>query len=197
MFRWPNTPRSAWVARRAGLWRRAQRRHACRRALCPRPGRPVLHPRRRQQPAGQRRRFSRRRHPHRRRPWSSLCSKNPTDAPASKPTPASTGTAVVRPAVEQNCAGIECLAGIPGNVGGTPVQNVGAYGQEVSDTIVQRPRASISTAENGRPAFRRRLRLHAIAAASSTAHARRPLRHHACRLLAEPRRARPTSPIAT
>lgn len=32
--------------------------------------------------------------------------------------------------------GIECLAGIPGTVGGTPVQNVGAYGQEVSDTIV-------------------------------------------------------------
>ena len=38
-------------------------------------------------------------------------------------------------AVSQNCAGIECLAGIPGTVGGTPVQNVGAYGQEVSETI--------------------------------------------------------------
>ncbi len=35
-----------------------------------------------------------------------------------------------------NCAGIECLSGIPGTVGGTPVQNVGAYGQEVADTIV-------------------------------------------------------------
>ena len=33
-------------------------------------------------------------------------------------------------------AGLECLAGIPGSVGGTPVQNVGAYGQEVSQTIV-------------------------------------------------------------
>ena len=43
---------------------------------------------------------------------------------------------VVRLAVERNCAGIECLAGIPGSVGGTPVQNVGAYGQEVSRTIV-------------------------------------------------------------
>jgi UDP-N-acetylmuramate dehydrogenase len=42
---------------------------------------------------------------------------------------------VVRLAVENNCAGIECLAGIPGSVGGTPVQNVGAYGQEVSRTI--------------------------------------------------------------
>jgi len=38
-------------------------------------------------------------------------------------------------AVERNCAGIECLSGIPGTVGGTPVQNVGAYGQEVSQTI--------------------------------------------------------------
>jgi UDP-N-acetylmuramate dehydrogenase len=38
--------------------------------------------------------------------------------------------------VEQNLAGLECLTGIPGFVGGTPVQNVGAYGQEVSETIV-------------------------------------------------------------
>jgi UDP-N-acetylmuramate dehydrogenase len=38
--------------------------------------------------------------------------------------------------VGQRMAGIECLAGIPGSVGGTPVQNVGAYGQEVAETIV-------------------------------------------------------------
>lgn len=38
-------------------------------------------------------------------------------------------------AVENNLAGIECLSGIPGSVGGTPVQNVGAYGQEVSSVI--------------------------------------------------------------
>jgi UDP-N-acetylmuramate dehydrogenase len=38
--------------------------------------------------------------------------------------------------VAKQCAGIECLAGIPGTTGGTPVQNVGAYGQEVSQTIV-------------------------------------------------------------
>lgn len=38
-------------------------------------------------------------------------------------------------AVARNCGGIECLSGIPGSVGGTPVQNVGAYGQEVSETI--------------------------------------------------------------
>jgi UDP-N-acetylmuramate dehydrogenase len=37
--------------------------------------------------------------------------------------------------VSENIAGIECLSGIPGTVGGTPVQNVGAYGQEVSETI--------------------------------------------------------------
>ena len=41
----------------------------------------------------------------------------------------------VQQAVTQNCAGVECLSGIPGSVGGTPVQNVGAYGQEVADTI--------------------------------------------------------------
>src|ERR1700716_1250641 len=38
-------------------------------------------------------------------------------------------------AVMQHCAGVECLSGIPGSVGGTPVQNVGAYGQEVSETV--------------------------------------------------------------
>jgi UDP-N-acetylmuramate dehydrogenase len=36
---------------------------------------------------------------------------------------------------QQGISGIECLAGIPGTVGGTPVQNVGAYGQEVAETI--------------------------------------------------------------
>jgi UDP-N-acetylmuramate dehydrogenase len=38
-------------------------------------------------------------------------------------------------AVAAQCAGVECLSGIPGSVGATPVQNVGAYGQEVSETI--------------------------------------------------------------
>jgi len=42
----------------------------------------------------------------------------------------------VRQCVERDLAGVECLSGIPGFVGGTPVQNVGAYGQEVSETIV-------------------------------------------------------------
>jgi UDP-N-acetylmuramate dehydrogenase len=44
---------------------------------------------------------------------------------------------LVKLAVEDNCAGVECLSGIPGSVGGTPVQNVGAYGQDVSGTIVR------------------------------------------------------------
>lgn len=42
---------------------------------------------------------------------------------------------VVRLAVERGWAGLECLSGIPGLVGATPIQNVGAYGQEVADTI--------------------------------------------------------------
>jgi UDP-N-acetylmuramate dehydrogenase len=42
---------------------------------------------------------------------------------------------VIRRAVECGLAGIECLSGIPGTAGGTPVQNVGAYGQEVAETI--------------------------------------------------------------
>src|SRR6266702_6189428 len=36
----------------------------------------------------------------------------------------------VRFAIDHDCSGVECLAGIPGTVGGTPIQNVGAYGQE-------------------------------------------------------------------
>ena len=38
--------------------------------------------------------------------------------------------------VAEGLAGVECLSGIPGLVGATPIQNVGAYGQEVADTIV-------------------------------------------------------------
>lgn len=46
----------------------------------------------------------------------------------------------VAQALAANCAGLECLAGIPGTVGGTPVQNVGAYGQEVA-SVIERVRA--------------------------------------------------------
>jgi UDP-N-acetylmuramate dehydrogenase len=40
-------------------------------------------------------------------------------------------------AVDEDCAGIECLSGIPGSIGATPVQNVGAYGQEASESITE------------------------------------------------------------
>lgn len=43
--------------------------------------------------------------------------------------------AFVARAVEGNCAGVECLSGIPGSLGAAPVQNVGAYGQDVSESI--------------------------------------------------------------
>jgi UDP-N-acetylmuramate dehydrogenase len=51
--------------------------------------------------------------------------------------------------IRRGLAGLECLAGIPGAVGATPIQNVGAYGQEVADTIVTvnaLDRASLSPA---------------------------------------------------
>src|SRR2546422_1729799 len=45
--------------------------------------------------------------------------------------------ALVERAVSQGWAGVECLSGIPGLVGATPMQNVGAYGQDVSETITR------------------------------------------------------------
>jgi UDP-N-acetylmuramate dehydrogenase len=44
--------------------------------------------------------------------------------------------ALVARTVADGLSGVECLSGIPGSVGATPIQNVGAYGQEVSDTII-------------------------------------------------------------
>ncbi len=43
--------------------------------------------------------------------------------------------AVVAETVARNLAGLECLSGIPGLTGATPIQNVGAYGQDVAQTI--------------------------------------------------------------
>jgi UDP-N-acetylmuramate dehydrogenase len=43
--------------------------------------------------------------------------------------------ALVADTVSRDLAGLECLSGIPGLAGATPIQNVGAYGQEVADTI--------------------------------------------------------------
>lgn len=45
--------------------------------------------------------------------------------------------AFVARAVESGWVGVEALSGIPGSVGATPIQNVGAYGQSVSETIAQ------------------------------------------------------------
>ncbi|HEV8240098.1 MAG TPA: UDP-N-acetylmuramate dehydrogenase [Thermoanaerobaculia bacterium] len=44
--------------------------------------------------------------------------------------------ALVERAVAASLAGFECLSGIPGCAGATPIQNVGAYGQEVAETVV-------------------------------------------------------------
>jgi len=46
---------------------------------------------------------------------------------------------LVEMTVAENLAGLECLSGIPGWVGATPIQNVGAYGQEVA-TVIERVR---------------------------------------------------------
>ncbi len=43
--------------------------------------------------------------------------------------------ALVALSVAEGLAGLECLSGIPGRVGATPIQNVGAYGQEIADTL--------------------------------------------------------------
>lgn len=44
---------------------------------------------------------------------------------------------VVDYTVSRGWSGLECLSGIPGSCGGTPIQNVGAYGQDVADTLTQ------------------------------------------------------------
>ena len=107
----------------------------------------------------------RRGRPPRRRARASRCSSSPAAATSSSPTRASRarcvriatrgvarteepaagpprgrgGRAVGRArraaCVGDGLAGVECLSGIPGSVGATPIQNVGAYGQEVAETI--------------------------------------------------------------
>ena len=76
----------------------------------------------------------------------------PSLTPATPPAPPGPGKAVSAPValtvaagenwddvvarcVTEGLAGLECLSGIPGLAGATPIQNVGAYGQEVADTI--------------------------------------------------------------
>ena len=54
---------------------------------------------------------------------------------------------VVATCVGRNWAGLECLSGIPGRVGATPIQNVGAYGQETSETLVSLEALNLATGE--------------------------------------------------
>jgi UDP-N-acetylmuramate dehydrogenase len=63
-------------------------------------------------------------------PDASACAGATLTVPAGTPW-----DDVVRYAVEQELTGIEALSGIPGSTGATPVQNVGAYGQEVAQSI--------------------------------------------------------------
>lgn len=63
-------------------------------------------------------------------PDASACAGATLTVPAGTPW-----DKVVRYAVEQELTGLEALSGIPGSTGATPVQNVGAYGQEVSQSI--------------------------------------------------------------
>ncbi|MFE9173126.1 UDP-N-acetylmuramate dehydrogenase [Streptomyces kebangsaanensis] len=67
-------------------------------------------------------------------------------------------TDAVARTVEAGLAGVECLSGIPGSAGATPIQNVGAYGQEVSTTITEviaydRRAGQTVTLANGECAF--------------------------------------------
>jgi UDP-N-acetylmuramate dehydrogenase len=65
---------------------------------------------------------------------------------------------VVERIVAEGLAGLECLSGIPGSTGATPIQNVGAYGQEVSATVAgvrvyDRATGTVATLPPGRCAF--------------------------------------------
>ena len=55
--------------------------------------------------------------------------------------------ALVAACVADGLAGVEALAGIPGSVGATPIQNVGAYGQEVADVLINVRALDRSTGE--------------------------------------------------
>lgn len=52
---------------------------------------------------------------------------------------------LVSTCVARNWAGFECLSGIPGRVGATPIQNVGAYGQETSETLLSLEALDLAT----------------------------------------------------
>jgi len=69
---------------------------------------------------------------------------------------------IVDLATQRGLAGIECLSGIPGTVGGTPIQNVGAYGQEVADvidrvTVFDRPSSEFAEIQHDQCGFSYRM----------------------------------------
>ena len=67
-------------------------------------------------------------------------SRGPGQGPATGTVTVAAGEdwdAVVARSVAEGLAGLECLSGIPGLAGATPIQNVGAYGQEVAETITR------------------------------------------------------------
>jgi UDP-N-acetylmuramate dehydrogenase len=66
---------------------------------------------------------------------SSAGQRQPGDALSVTVSAGENWDTVVAWAVAEGLAGIECLSGIPGLVGATPIQNVGAYGQEVAETV--------------------------------------------------------------
>ena len=97
-------------------------------------GEPVAAARRRQQRRRRRRRC-------RRRPSSSssrAASRSTTrgDHVVVRAAAGEPWDDLVARCVADGLVGVECLAGIPGSTGATPIQNVGAYGQEVADTVV-------------------------------------------------------------
>lgn len=61
---------------------------------------------------------------------SSMCAGASLTAPAGQPW-----DETVAHAISQEWMGIEALSGIPGTVGASPIQNIGAYGQEVAETL--------------------------------------------------------------
>jgi UDP-N-acetylmuramate dehydrogenase len=66
-------------------------------------------------------------------------SFNPAPGPTTMKVSVDAGTGwdeFVLSICEQGISGVECLAGIPGLVGGSPIQNIGAYGQEVASSIL-------------------------------------------------------------
>ena len=85
---------------------------------------------------------------------------------------------VVRAAIDAGLGGLECLSGIPGSAGATPVQNVGAYGAEVADTIT---RVRLLDRRTGEVRWVPRRRAAASATAPACSSTRRPDAAPCCR----------------